>query len=94
MTDDDSTSRKLRWVFPLLKHFLSTPLTGSLTSLRCAVDPALAAPEFSGKYWADMKETMPYAIASDPANPPRLWTYTEDVLEAKLGKKVDTVLVS
>lgn len=94
MTDNSWTSRMSRWAAPLRKYVLSTPLTGSLTSLRCAVDPALAAPECSGKYWAAMKETMPSAIASDPANPPRMWTYTEDVLEAKLGKKVDTVLAS
>ena len=92
--DSSMASRITRVVFPFTKHFLLSPMTGALTSLRCAVDPALAAPECSGKYWAAMKETMPSSIASDPANPPRMWTYTEDVLEVKLGKKVDTVLAS
>lgn len=94
MTDSSLTSRLARFLAPVMKYTLSTPLTGSLTSLRCAVDPALAVPELSGKYWADTKETNPSKLAQDPANPPRLWAFTEDVLEAKLGKKVDEVLSS
>eukprot|EP00752_Nemacystus_decipiens_P010150 g9046.t1 len=71
---------------------LKSPLDGALTTLSCAVDPALAAPEFSGKYWANMREETPSKLALDPAGPPRLWKVTEDLLEAKLGKKVDDVL--
>lgn len=92
--DDSCTSRVKRLAFPVLKYVLSTPLTGALTSLRCAVDPALATLEFSGKYWADTKETLPSKLAMDHTNPPRLWVLTEDVLEAKLGKKLDSVLAS
>lgn len=72
---------------------LSNPLKGALTTLRVAVDPTLGEPEFSGKYWGDEKEARPSTLALNPASPPRLWAYTEDVLEAKLGKKVNEVLV-
>lgn len=71
---------------------LKSPLDGALTTLKCAVDPALAAPEFSGRYWGNMREETPSELARDPASPPRLWKVTEDLLEAKLGKKVDDVL--
>lgn len=71
---------------------LKSPLEGALTTLRCAVDPTLGSLEFSGKYWGDMEEEKPSDLASDPANPPRLWSYTEDMLEAKLGKKVDELM--
>ncbi|CAN0524436.1 unnamed protein product, partial [Ectocarpus sp. 8 AP-2014] len=73
--------------FSLGTFVLASPLTGSLTTLRCAIDPALAGPEFSGKYWSHMKQVKPSALASDPANPPRLWEITEELLETKLGKK-------
>ena len=92
MTDNSFVSRVNRLLAPISKYLLVTPLTGALTSLRCAVDPELAAPEFSGKYWANMKETPPSALAQDPANPPRYWDITESMLEAKLGKKVDELL--
>lgn len=72
--------------------WLKSPLEGALTTIKCAVDPALAAPEFSGKYWGNMREETPSDLALDPASPPRLWKITEDLLEAKLGKKVDDVL--
>ncbi|CAM9378142.1 unnamed protein product [Scytosiphon promiscuus] len=71
---------------------LRTPLEGALTTLMCAVDPALAAPALSGKYWGNMKEEEPSELASDPANPPRLWEATESLLEEKLGHKVDDLL--
>lgn len=74
--------------------FLQQPLEGCSTTLMCALDPALADPEFSGKYWGGMKEERPSEFASDPANPPRLWSYTEKVLEAKLGIKVDDVTMN
>lgn len=92
MTDDSLMSRIARWVGPLTKYFLATPLTGALTTLRCAVDPALADPEFSGKYWGNMKEEQPSELALDPAVPPQLWEVAESMLEAKLGKKVDELL--
>ena len=94
MTDGSLVSRMSRLSSPLFKYILASPLNGALTSLRCAVDPTLSAPELSGKYWAYMKETKPSAIALDPANPTQMWTVTEDILEAKLGKKVDEVLSS
>lgn len=94
MTDGSLMSRMSRLASPLLKYILATPLNGALTSLRCAVDPALAEPELSGKYWAYMKEVKPSAFALDPANPTRMWNVTEEVLEAKLGKKVDDLLSS
>ena len=92
VTGDDLTARAIRWMAPIYKHFTVTPLTGALTSLRCALDPELAAPEFSGKYWAKMKEAQPSALAQDPANPLRYWEVTESMLEAKLGKRVDELL--
>ncbi|CAM9511519.1 unnamed protein product [Pylaiella littoralis] len=92
MTDDSLASRIARWAAPLAKYILATPLTGALTTIRCAVDPSLAGPEFSGKYWGNMNEQKPSALALDPANPPRLWEITESMLEAKLGKKVDDLL--
>eukprot|EP00752_Nemacystus_decipiens_P005368 g4869.t1 len=92
MTDNSLVSRVNRWLAPVSKFLLVTPLTGALTQLRCAVDPELGAKELSGKYWANMKETQPSELASDPANPPRFWEVTESMLEAKLGKKVDDVL--
>ncbi|CAM9678447.1 unnamed protein product [Ectocarpus sp. 6 AP-2014] len=76
----------LGWVW------LKGPLDGALTTVRCAVDPSLAGPELSGKYWGDMKEETPSELALDPANPPRLWEITESVLEEKLGKRVDDVV--
>ncbi len=92
MTDNSMVSRITRWIAPVAKYLMVTPLTGALTSLRCALDQELAAPEFSGKYWANMKETQPSKLAQDPANPPRYWEITESMLEAKLGKKVDELL--
>lgn len=71
--------------------WLQSPLEGALTTLMCAVDPGLAAPELSGKYWGNMAEERPSELARDPANPPRLWEITEAMLEAKLGGKVDDV---
>ncbi|CAM9547724.1 unnamed protein product, partial [Sphacelaria rigidula] len=59
---------------------------------RCAIDPDLGEPELSGKYWGNLKEEQPSALASDPANPPRYWQVTEDLLETKLGTKVDDVI--
>ncbi|CAN0318560.1 unnamed protein product [Laminaria digitata] len=95
LTDGSSVvSRLAKLTSPLFKYVLASPLDGALTSLRCAVDPSLAAPEMSGKYWANMTETKPSAAALDPANPTRMWTVTEDILEAKLGKKVDELLSS
>eukprot|EP00903_Cladosiphon_okamuranus_P017006 g15675.t1 len=73
MTDNSFVSRLSRWLAPVMKYMLVSPLTGALTQLRCAVDPALGAKELSGKYWADMKEAQPSKLASDPANPPRFW---------------------
>lgn len=75
-----------------MRLLLVPPLTGALTQLRCAVDPALGEKEFSGKYWANMKEQQPSELASDRVNPPRFWEFTESMLEAKLGKRVDEVL--
>ena len=92
MTDGSMVSRVFRLAKTFGSFFLASPLSGSLTTLRCAVDPALAAPELSGKYWANMKEVEPSAHALDPANPPRLWKITEDLLEEKLGKKIDDLL--
>ncbi|CAM9678603.1 unnamed protein product [Ectocarpus sp. 6 AP-2014] len=93
MTDSSLISRVTRLTAPLSRFILATPLTGALTTIRCAVDPSLAGPEFSGKYWGNMKEETPSELALDPANPPRLWEVTESVLEAKLGKKVDDLLL-
>lgn len=73
--------------------FLRTPLSGCLTTLRCAVDPALGGPEFSGKYWGNLQEEQPSDLASDPASPTRLWAYTESLLEAKLGQKVEEIII-
>ncbi|CAM9259392.1 unnamed protein product [Ectocarpus sp. 13 AM-2016] len=92
MTDNSLPSLIFRWTAPLTKFAMATPLTGALTSLRCALDQELAVPEVSGKYWANMKETQPSELAQDPANPPRFWEITESMLEAKLGKKVDEIL--
>eukprot|EP00903_Cladosiphon_okamuranus_P014171 g13170.t1 len=92
MTDNSLMSRVTRWAAPLMNLLLVSPLTGALTQLRCAVDPELGAKELSGKYWANMKETQPSELASDPANPPRFWKVTESMLEAKLGKKIDDIL--
>lgn len=92
MTDDSFTSRVSRMLSPLMKFVLATPLTGALTTLKCAVDPTGAGPEFTGKYWGYMKEEKPSDLALDPANPPRYWDITETILEAKLGKKVDELL--
>eukprot|EP00752_Nemacystus_decipiens_P010151 g9047.t1 len=92
LADDSFVSRVSRWGAPLTKYLLVSPLTGALTQLRCAVDPELGAKELSGKYWANMKETQPSRLASDPATPPRFWEVTESMLEAKLGKKVDDIL--
>lgn len=92
MTDSSFLSRVSRWTAPIHKFLLDAPLKGSLTTLRCAVDPSVGGLELSGKYWADMKVERPSELASDPANPSRLWDYTEDMLEAKLGGKVDELL--
>lgn len=92
LADNSLMSRVSRWTEPLTRRLLVPPLTGALTQLRCAVDPALGAKEFSGKYWANMKERQPSELASDRTNPPRFWEVTESVLEAKLGTKVDRVL--
>lgn len=94
MTDDSLMSRITRWAAPLSKYILATPITGALTTIRCAVDPELAGAEFSGKYWGNMQEKKPSELALDPANPPRLWEVTESLLEAKLGKKVDEIMLS
>ena len=72
--------------------WLQSPLEGALTTLMCSIDPALAAPEMSGKYWGNMAEEKPSEMALDPANPPRLWEITEAMLEARLGGRVDDVL--
>ncbi|CAM9303501.1 unnamed protein product, partial [Hapterophycus canaliculatus] len=92
LSDGRMISRFLRMVKFFGKYVLDSPLQGSLTTMRCAIDPALASPEFSGKYWAGMKEARPAAQALDPASAPRLWKFTEDLLEEKLGKKVDDLL--
>ena len=92
LADSSLVSRVTRTSAPLIKHLLVPPLTGALTQLRCAVDPELGAKDFSGQYWADMKEKEPSKLASDPANPPRFWEVTESMLEAKLGKKIDDIL--
>ena len=92
MTDNSLVSRVVRVLAPFSKFLLLTPLTGALTTLKCAIDPAIAGPEFSGKYWASMTEERPSALASNPANPPRYWDLTENILETKLGKKVDELL--
>lgn len=78
----------------VIRWWMATPLVGSLTILRCAVDPSLDAPEFSGKYWGNLKEETPSVLALDPANPSRMWAFTENVLETKLGKKVDEFISS
>ncbi|CAM9314436.1 unnamed protein product, partial [Hapterophycus canaliculatus] len=92
MTDNSFVSRVTRLAAPVSKFILASPLTGALTSLRCAVDPELAAPEFTGKYWGNMREEKPSGLATDPENPPRMWEVTESMLEAKLGKKVEDIL--
>ena len=92
MTDNSMMSRVTRWLAPLMKYLLISPLTGALTQLRCAVDPELGAKELSGKYWAKMKEEQPSEVTLDPANPPRFWEVTESMLEAKLGKKIDDII--
>jgi len=74
--------------------WLQSPLEGALTTIMCAVDPGLAAPEFSGKYWGNMAEERPSELARDPANSPRLWDITEAMLEDKLGRKVDDVVLT
>lgn len=89
LTDGRLQSRFLRTVKFFGKYLLDTPLQGTLITLKCALDPALGSPECSGKYWSHMKEARPAAQALDPASAPRLWKYTEDVIEEKLGKKVD-----
>ena len=55
--------------------FLKRPLEGALTVLMCAVDPALADPQFSGKYWGEKKEKRPSEFDLDTDNPHRLWNY-------------------
>lgn len=92
MTDSSMMSRLTRLLSPIAHLLVSSPLTGALTTLRCAVDPALGAAEFTGKYWGNMEEEEPSQLALDPANPPRYWAITEDILETKLGKKVDETL--
>ncbi|CAM9125100.1 unnamed protein product [Discosporangium mesarthrocarpum] len=88
MTDNSMMSVITRMMSPLMKYLISTPLQGSLTAMRCACDPTVGTPELSGKYWHNEKETKPSDLACDPANAPRLWKATEDMLEAKLGKPV------
>lgn len=39
-----------------------------------------------------MQEEQPSELALDPANPPRLWAFTEEMLESKLGKRVDQLV--
>lgn len=92
LTDDSFISRAFRFTSPLHGLLMLTPLQGSLTTLKCAIDPALAKPELSGTYWSDMKETKPSALALDPSNVSRYWAMTEEVLESKLGKKVDMLI--
>ncbi|CAM9306182.1 unnamed protein product [Ascophyllum nodosum] len=92
LTDNSFTSSVARIISPFMKYIFATPLTGALTTLKCAIDPAVAGPEFSGKYWGDMKEERPSKLASDPANSSRYWDVTENILETKLGKKVDDLL--
>lgn len=92
LSDGRIFSRVMRTVKIFGTYLLDSPLQGSLTTMRCAIDPALASPECSGKYWSHMKEAKPAAQALDPASAPRLWKYTEDLLEEKLGKKVDDLL--
>ncbi|CAM9536607.1 unnamed protein product [Choristocarpus tenellus] len=92
MTDNSLTSRVTRLLKPLHKYMFKTPLNGSSTALKCALDPALGTAELSGKYWSDNKETKPSALASDPANAPRLWKATEEIIEAKLNNKIDELL--
>ncbi|CAM9152009.1 unnamed protein product [Hapterophycus canaliculatus] len=91
-----SDGRVISYIFRTIKFFgyfvLASPLQGSLNTMRCAIDPALADPSCSGKYWANLKEAPPSALALDSANPPRLWKFTEDLLEEKLGKKIDDLL--
>lgn len=60
---------------------------------RCSIDPDLGKAELSGRYWADMYEEKPNPIALDPATAPRYWKVTEDMLEAKLGKKIDELIL-
>lgn len=92
MTDASMISRATRMLAPLRGLILASPLTGSLTTLKCAIDPALGTPEVTGKYWGNLKEEMPSELATDPANPPRYWAVTEEMLEAKLGEKIDEVI--
>ncbi|CAM9632642.1 unnamed protein product [Choristocarpus tenellus] len=92
MTDGSLTSRLTRLLKPIQGCMLKTPLKGSSTALKCALDPALGTAELSGKYWSDEKETKPSELASDPANVPRLWKATEEIIEAKLHKKIDELL--
>lgn len=92
MTDDSFMSRTTRLLMPVAGLLMSSPLTGSLTTLKCAIDPSLGTPEMSGKYWGNLREEQPSELASDPANPPRYWAITEEMLEAKLGKKVDDLV--
>lgn len=92
MTDSGFVSRMTRALAPLKGILLDSALKGSLTTLRCAIDPALGTPEVSGKYWGNLKEEKPSGLALDPANPPRYWTITETMLEEKLGGKVDEVI--
>ncbi|CAN0371591.1 unnamed protein product, partial [Hapterophycus canaliculatus] len=85
MSDGKMMKLVAGWGYAVLGWIsLRSPLEGALTTLMCAVDPALAAPELSGKYWGNMREETPSKLASDPANPPRLWEITESLLEAKL----------
>lgn len=92
LTDGSFISRMARLFAPITKYLIPPALKGSLTTLRCAVDPALGSPEYTGKYWCDMREEPASELASDPAVPPRYWKITEDILEQKLGKKVDELL--
>lgn len=92
MTDGRLVSRVFRLMKALGSYVMVSPLTGSLTTIRCAIDPALAGPELSGKYWTRVEEAKPSDFALDPANPPRLWQATEKLLEEKLGTKIDDLL--
>lgn len=92
MTDNSLMSRVTRLLSPFTRFVLATPLSGSLTTLKCAIDPALGNIELTGRYWGNLKEEQPSVIASDPMNTPRYWTLTEDMLEAKLGSKVDDLI--
>lgn len=63
------------FVYPLVWPFLKTPVSGSQTSLFCALDPELA--KVTGKYFADCRETPVAPQGEDDTMAKFLWKVSE-----------------